>query len=353
MEFEAEEYSGKIKKVLPIVVILLVVAGAAYYFLTLPKAASLRVQVNEIDGKGVPSVEVTLEDNAGNQVGGSQITDAEGAAVFANAPAEVELVVRTQDFPGYDADSGAARISSGQDASVALRIARRSNVKLDLSGDTQSMLASITAQCTLPVTLQVSNAGENEFVAEIVAENGDAGVAASFENARTVGAQQAEEISGKLHVGSIAGETPESKSISLRLKGTKESVQLSFQARPAANVRVSPDQIQTGRDTQALLLSIRNEGRDTVSGVGHALQINDAATSGACGSDGARCVFVDWPKDASGASEVDTVFGGRELKVPIKITPPSESGKYLATIVVTGTCLGDPGITVPITMDVQ
>ncbi|MEK6923938.1 MAG: hypothetical protein AABW54_01720 [Candidatus Micrarchaeota archaeon] len=353
MDFDVDDAKSKAMRILPALVVVVVLALGVLYYVGAPKPGKVSVTVEELDsGKPLPSIELALSDAQGNLVGESQITDANGQADFANVPSATQLTLATVDvLPGYGGARVGVNLQSGGSDNAVLKLGRDLGLELYFTEGTRARLATVTEHCTLPLGLVVTNRGENEQEAQLVVESNTDSVQVAVGEPIIVPAKTAVEVNATLSAGAgREGEEAAEQSFALRLRKTQTKVESNFYLKPRPVLQASPSEISAGEE-QTMTFRLRNDGKTPVTGLSRRVQVTDVETAAGCGQDASACIFIDWPKDASGV-ETTAIPASQELVMPMKITPPPQEGKYIGTLFISADCVASPGVAVPFVLQV-
>lgn len=312
----------KIKKFIPIIIVLVVLVAGVFVFLSLPKPATLTVCVEGMDeDKALEAATVTISGDSQSWV--VDLTEKCGD-VEGTLPAGVDLSVSVDASSKYS--------SNPEPSSIRLE-AGANRVNFEIPFDYKftpaptSISFDVTAGCTKVLPITIKNDGKS--VAELKVLPDDAlKQFVSVPAAKNIGAGASEKLS--LNFSAPAG--PAKKiSGSLRLAHTLKSIPFSATVGEGAKLGITPNAVQV-KNNDKVLITIKNSGKTDIT----------ALTVETCYREDKISLGYDAqsiPKELAAGSQ--TTF-------PVDITSP-EPGKFFAKL-----CISDGGcqpVEVPITME--
>ena len=350
----------KVKSLLPLLIVLAVIAIAAFWYLSLPKPGTINVTVRQIDGEGINGVLVTLLNAQGDEAVPPQITLNGGRATFANVPGGADYTVITQPLPGYtDSAPQPITLASGASETARLELGKNApNIKIALDTESQQAIGALTANCVQPITVKISNAGTEAYQAELVTGPNDKQAEIVLDQTtKDVLSGEEVAVTGKILVGGVVDEYSENayeKQMSIRIKGTNgadTTIPINLKVTSTTKLELDYTTLSVSqREPYTAFINLQNTGDKPITNLGFKLQL-DPQLANLCGTDGGGCITLEWPSGSNG-QRVNTLFQGDTLQIGIKINPPSSTGKYLAHLLFTATCLNNPGKDVTIQLDV-
>ncbi|OIO26391.1 hypothetical protein AUJ14_01705 [Candidatus Micrarchaeota archaeon CG1_02_55_22] len=350
----------KVKSLLPVLVVLAVLVIAAFWYLSLPKPGTVNVTVKQIDGESINGVLVTLTNAQGNEAVPPQITLNGGRATFANVPGGADYTVMAQPLPGYtDPAPQIITLASGASETAILELGKNApNIKLALDAESQKAIGALTANCVQPIIVKISNAGTDAYQAELVTGPNDKQAEIVLDQtSKDVLSGEEVAVTGKILVGGVVDEYSENayeKQMSIRIKGTAgpdTNIPVDLKITSTTKLELDTTTISVSqREPYTQFINLQNTGAKPITNLGFKLQLDPQLTN-LCGEDGGGCITLEWPAGSNG-QRVDTLFQSDTMQVGIKINPPSSTGKYLAHLLFTATCLNNPGKDVTIQLDV-
>ncbi len=339
----AREFLGKYGVA---IVLALAVGAVGYYFLVLaPKPVDFTVLVREVDGGPVTGAEVALFDSRGNPVGTTQITDA-GAASFANVPPQ-QLEVRVDAGAAYALSSKSIDLSPPGQSQLQVEIEKKN--AMQLAGKPPAQLANA---CKDRFALQASNFGVDEFDAELVADGSDEfAKSLSFpDGAKAVFPNETRNLTVQVDLPEkdLAGQGgPASLQGRIRIKKTSKGIDFNAAITPKLEVVPTLSQIDysTGSPT-AQLLTLSNNGKQSLENFAYRI-IMEEKLKAQCGDDGAECFKIE------SLSQGSSIPAGGKAELVIRITPPGLPDDYFGSLLITGTCMSSPGLSIPIHLNLK
>lgn len=320
------------------------VAAAAYYFLFLaPRPGALDVTVMEIDGQPLTGAEITLTNANGDPVGITQITEG-GRANFANVPPGA-VTVSVDAGSGFQTASEVVEMPSGGSAAASVLMERRN--KIALAGGLPRALA---ASCKDKFPVEVTNEGSDVFEAELVAEGDDAFVKSVSlpDGSKSVFPNETRGFTVAIELTENAQEGASRFSGKIRVKKTKKTLAFDAEIGPPLQIEPSESEISYALGSpDARLLTLRNNGRQALANFGYKIILEEKLRE-QCGEDGAGCFKIE--RLGEGAAAIPP--GGR-VELVVRITPPSTPDDYFASMLFTGTCMSNPGLSVPVRLNLR
>ncbi|MFH0713989.1 MAG: hypothetical protein V1722_05435 [Candidatus Micrarchaeota archaeon] len=243
-----------------IILIAIIILGA-YWFLTLPKPASLNITVQELDSDqviGGAVVSLTWPNGAliGNDF--AQVTDDTGKLYFENVPAQQIIELTVDEIEGlYEGASSEINLNSGEDKNIPINLAKKVNLALNAPAQ-----FSTSKTCTKQIPATVENKGESSFDVELIA-TGDLKDALSS-TFLTLAPGETANITVSLDSSKIS---KTSASGELRVKGTRVKKNLNITVKEAPRVDVTPNAFNcpSTRETCSDIFTIQNRGADTLT----------------------------------------------------------------------------------------
>ncbi len=326
------------------VVAALAVGAVAYYFLLLaPRPAGLGVTVMEIDGEPLTGAEVTLSDANGNPVGITQITET-GRAAFTNLPPGT-VTVAVDAGAGFQFASEVVELPSGGAAAATVLMERRN--KILLAGGLPKALA---AGCKDKFAVELTNEGEDVLETDLVAEGGDAFVKSiSFpDGSKSVFPNETRTLTLAIELPETTPDGATRFSGKIRVKKTKKALAFDAEIGPALQIEPSENEISFAPGSpEARLLTLRNSGRQTLTNFAYKIILEEKLRE-QCGDDGAACFKIE--KLGEGTAAIPP---GGKVELVLRITPPSTPDDYFASLLFTGTCMSNPGLSVPVRLNLK
>lgn len=236
-----------------LVLLLVILAAALWFFVLAPKPGSLSVRVVEIDSdlalEGV-QVDAIMPDGARR----SKFTDDAGSASFSEVPAQADVAVRVLPPSTHASASQSVTLSSG--ASDSLRFSLGRNVKLQLESDVTAL--SLGSGCSTNIEVSARNNDAQAADVSLVGEGKLSGLVSSETVLLSGG--QSQVLSVKVTAPPEEGKA----SGALRVKFTNAEVPISLEVTGPDQLGVSPNRLSERAapgEQLKKLFTITNEGR--------------------------------------------------------------------------------------------
>lgn len=236
-----------------LVLLLIILVAALWFFVLAPKPGSLSVRVMEIDSEqaleGV-QVDVTLPDGTRR----SKFTDDAGSALFLEVPTLTDLSVRVVPPSTHGSSSQSVNLASG--ASDSLRFSLGRNVDLQLESDVTAF--SLGAGCFTNIDVSARNNGAQAADVSFVGDGKLSGLVSS--DTVFLSGGQSQVLSVKVTAPQEEGKA----SGGLRVKFTHTNVPLSLDVTGPDQLGVSPNRLseRPGPGEQLKkLFTITNDGK--------------------------------------------------------------------------------------------
>lgn len=219
-------------KIALILIVALAVLGYAFFF---PKAGTITLTVNALDGGPLPGAEVTLSGADGATVA-TEYSDEGGAARFTNvAPGEYDLAV--DPGAGYDPASKSVTLESGGSAAAAVDVEKISS----LSVTAQNKPSTLPLACEQKVYFEIKNNGRTDENAELVADGDLKSFFSTQPPAVSVQAGGVNLIQGVFLVSK--GAVGDELTGRVRIKGSRSGEDFPLTLASAPKITVSPEKI--------------------------------------------------------------------------------------------------------------
>lgn len=315
-----------IGKVLLFVIIL---AAAAWFFVLAPKPGSVTVSLAEIDSnEKIENVQVDLTPTGQKTV--TKFTTGSGSVRFENVPPGVSIDLSI-DTPSTHRLSGDAEtsftLSSAESKTVPIELVRKAELQVQIDSDTLTL--GTECKTTLPVT--VKNDGDASFNVQLVGDGALKGLietesksvpakgTATFDVAITAPAKK----------GSAKG--------AIRAQYTDASASFTINAGEPEQLRVGPasfsDRVEPGEAIKKQF-TLENTGRST-----EARDIK-AELTGDFSQLGATATFSD-----------ELALKPKEKKIlTLELNAPSNPGQSVGVLIVSSAC---QRLQVPLQLDVE
>ncbi len=311
-----------------LLLIIIILSAALWFFVLAPKPADLTVKVVEIDsGKPLENVEVDLRLPDGKIK--SDFTGPSGRVTFEKAPSAVQLEITATPGRAYEDGSDVATLKSGEPSDVTLTLSKRAD--LDITPEKQGI--QLGAGCTTSLPVLVKNNDKQAIDVELV---GDGKLGALIQSTAVSMASGTEQkITVEVAAPAKKGEKASGK---IRAKYTNQGADFSIAATEPDDMKVSPSGYD-GREapnTQVKqLFTITNDGRE-----GEIRDLAASLTGDAATFEGIETTFAD----------DQPIKPGEEKILTLSFTTPSADGKYVGVLLIKSAC---KNFQIPIELQVE
>ncbi len=300
-----------------LVVLLIILAAALWFFVLAPKAGSLTLSVTEIDsGEKIENVQVDLGGTGQKTV--TKFTGGSGSVSFNDVPAATELTLDVLTPPGYEIAGdleSVLTLKSGERKSVSVTLAQ--DVDLSIQATVEEI--SLGTQCQSTVQVSVKNNGNDAFNVQLVGDGALKGLLES--EARRVAPQSQQSfqvnVTAPAKKGTAAGR--------IRAQFTDASDAFTIETTDPEQLRVSPtgysERVQPGAAIKKQF-TIENNGR-----TGEARDIR-FSLAGDFGPLGAQITQSD-----------ELPLKPKQTKImTLEFNAPSSAGKSAGVLIVSSAC---------------
>ncbi|MBI5226158.1 hypothetical protein HY994_02875 [Candidatus Micrarchaeota archaeon] len=314
-----------------LLIIVIILGAALWFFVLAPKPGTLSVTVKEIDsGDYIDGVQLDLTPPGQKTV--TKFSTSSSSVRFDNVPSmttdDLDLqIVPPEGYQVVGSPASGLKLESGKPKSISVTLAQKTNLKVSVSSDK----VSLGTGCTSNLAVSVTNGGDAPATVQLVGDEKLKEVIQS--EAKTVSAKSTTTFSANLSAPDKKG--PLSGKIRARLTNSGDSFTLDVT--DPEELRVSPERLEErvspGSDVDKQF-TIENSGRS-----GEARDIQ-AIITGDLLQLNPQLNFAD-----------NAPLKPREEKIlTVQFTAPSVEGKTVGVMIVSSAC---QRIQVPISVTVQ
>lgn len=333
------------------IILLFIIAAAAYaYSYVIAHPGTLTVSVSELDGGPLNDAEVTIIDDATEKALATDLTSG-GSVSFYGMPSQKTLKIEVAKGIAYRTGTTTTEIPSGQSQAVEVAMERRNS----LSFGGNEIPSSIPVGCADDFSVEVRNAGSDNFEAELIVEGDLAKVLSAPEGRKTVFYNSTTNFSLRAEVTSEAlvgsGEGGNLKKGSIRIKKTNRALQLAVRVNRKIQLDASPAEVRISspKERQKTTIRLFNSGEQPITGVLFKLN-GDSDLRAACNNNVESCISIE--QLGTGGAE-KAILPQNAMLVSLIITPPVQPGKtFLGSLEMSAHCLRKSPVIVPIIIEI-
>ena len=301
-----------------IIIILVILVAALWFFVLAPKAGSLTLRVSALDNPSekIENVQIDLTPSGGKTI--TKFTGGSGSVVFDNVPAATELTLDLLEPPGYVVSGDletSLTLKSAESKTMAVNLAQ--DVPLTVQVSTDEIMLGTECQTTLPVS--VKNGGNAPFEVQLIGDGALKGLIDAPARVLSAGAQETlvVNLTAPSKKGQAAGK--------IRVQYTDAADAFSIEATDPEQLRLSPNTYSERVEANTPIkkqFTIENSGRS-----GEARDIQ-TSLSGDFEALGTRVTLSD-----------DLPLKPKQTKImTLELTAPSFPGKSVGVLIVSSAC---------------
>lgn len=300
-----------------ILLILIVLVAALWFFVLAPKPGSVRVSLSEIDSNDkIENVQIDL--TAGDQKTVTKFTDGSGSVRFDNVPpgTDVELYISPPSTHRLGSDAETSfQLKSAESKTISVTLVQAADIQVSAKQDS----LALGTECQTQMAVDVTNKGSQPFAVQLVGDGGLKGVVESEEKTIAAGGTQI------IPVTLTAPAKKGTQSGALRVKFTDQSDKFTLEATDPEQLRVNPSAYNERVEPGAAIkeqFSLENTAK---SGEARDLKVE---LTGDFASIGARATFSD-----------ELPLKPKERKIlTLELNAPSSDGESVGVLIVSSAC---------------
>ncbi len=300
-----------------LLIVLIILGAALWFFVLAPKPGSLTLKVVEIDsGEKIENVQVDL--GGAGQKTVTKFTSGSGSVSFNDVPAATELTLDVSAPPGYEIAGdleSPLTLKSGESKSISVTMAQDVDLAIEASVDQ----IALGTECQSVVPVSVRNNGNDAFNVQLIGEGALKGLVES--EAQRVAPQSQQTFQVNVTSPSKKG----TASGKIRAQFTDASDSFAIEATDPEQLRVSPssysERVQPGAAIKKQF-TIENNGRS-----GEARDIR-VSLAGDFGPLGAQITLSD-----------ELPLKPKQTKImTLEFNAPTFAGKSVGVLIVSSAC---------------